>query len=362
MIQFLKHGVQRLRDFLPALAFLGGFVWDALTIGRKVSYLDLWLLFAYLLVAAGLLWWIGHRHEVLRYKLDATHTPNTPPSERPLRARIPFLLLQFLFGGLLSALCIFYFKSANHTLAWLLTLLLAFVLVANEWMDDFYHQFTLTWTLFGLCAMLLLNFLLPYMLGSIASVWFYLSTLLGAGATHFLRTHTPGVPGRIAGVWGMALLLMLAYPLDVIPPVPLVKQDIQVGLFLQRGEGDYQLRVVKAPWWAFWHAVEARVPVERGDRLYCVSAVFAPKGLHARLIHHWQYYDPHQGWQSRSRIGFTLSGGRDNGFRGYSYKQNIQAGEWRVILETEGGRTLGTHHFQVTTSPVDEGQWMVYRF
>lgn len=362
MLMILQSLVGQLRHYLPAVAFLGGFVWDAMTIGRKVSFFDLWLLLSYLLVAAGLLWWIGHRHEKLRYQLDASHLPTTPPSERPLQARIPFLLLQFLFGGLLSALCIFYFKSANHLLAWLLTLLLAFVLVANEWLDDYYHQFTLTWTLFGLCAMLLLNFLLPFVVGSIAAIWFYFSTFIGALFTHWLRKKTPACPGNGAYVWGLAFLLMLAYPLDVIPPVPLVKQDVQVGLMLERGEGTYQIRLLKAPWWEFWHRVDPRIAITHGDRLYCVSSVFAPKGLHTRLIHHWQFKDKNNRWSTRSRIGFTLSGGRDNGFRGYSYKQNLQMGDWRVILETESGRTLATHTFRVINTPMDESRWIYYQF
>src|SRR5690606_22124040 len=86
-----------------------------------------------------------------------------------------------------------------------------------------------------------------------------------------------------------------------------------------------------------------------GERLYCVTSVFAPRGLRARLYHHWQYYDSQQGWISTERIGFDLEGGRDGGFRGYTYKQNVPAGEWRVNIETEYGRTVAIHKFVVIT-------------
>jgi preprotein translocase subunit SecY len=40
---------QTLKKYLPALAFVGGFIWDALTIGRRVNALDLLILTVYLI-------------------------------------------------------------------------------------------------------------------------------------------------------------------------------------------------------------------------------------------------------------------------------------------------------------------------
>lgn len=49
-----------------------------------------------------------------------------------------------------------------------------------------------------------------------------------------------------------------------------------------------------------------------------------------------------------SRIGFTLSGGRYDGFRGYTYKQQLQAGEWKVSVETENEKTVAVQEFTIT--------------
>ena len=54
-------GFADLRRLLPAIAFFSGFLWDALTIGRKVETLDLLVLVAYLAGAAGLLWYLARR-------------------------------------------------------------------------------------------------------------------------------------------------------------------------------------------------------------------------------------------------------------------------------------------------------------
>ena len=355
---FVKTRFAHLRAYLPVLAFFGGFSWDALTIGRSVTPLDLWLLSGYLACAAVILWWLGYR----RHALVATASEDVPQiaeSRSPSFLsswwdRAPYLLLQFLFGGLFSALFILYFQSSSHLAAMLWSLGLGGLLVANEFIDGKYSRFTLTWALFGLCAMLLFNFLLPFMVGSISMVWFYLSTLAGAGLTHWLRKKTPGCPGRAAPVWVIAAMLAVAYPLDMIPPVPLVKRDIQVGRNFARVADEYRLTLEKAPRWVFWRDLSHEVHLAPGERLYCVSSVFAPGGLSTRLYHRWEHYDPFRGWVTVSRMGFGLFGGRDGGFRGYTYKQEVAPGQWRVNVETENGHTVVVHAFSVVTdAPVE---------
>lgn len=340
-----------LKRAFPAIAFFGGFLWDALTLGRSVGALDLWILTGYLAGAAGLLWSLGKR--------AASDTAGCGDDRPAWRKAAPYLVLQFLYGGLFSALFIFYFKSSSHFLAGLWALGLGALLVANEFLDDRYRRFTLTWALFGLCAMLLLNFVIPHVVGSIAAFWFFLSTLTGAGLTHWLRLKTPGQPGRIKPMWLIAGTITLAYLLDVIPPVPLVKKDIAVGQSLTVSGGQYRLQQEKSPWWMFWRETVDALYLNKGDRVYCVSAVFAPAGLTTRLQHRWQFHDDKEGWVTRSAIPFSLSGGRQGGYRGYTYKQNLAPGEWRVRVETENGRTVTVHRFEISPeAPNTDRQWV----
>ena len=64
----------------------------------------------------------------------------------------------------------------------------------------------------------------------------------------------------------------------------------------------------------------------------------------------WQHKQS-KNWVTTSRIGFSLNGGRQAGFRGYTYKQNLAAGEWRVTVETEEGHTVSADDFTVVVSP-----------
>jgi hypothetical protein len=339
---------QKLRRVLPVIAFFGGFLWDALTIGHSIHAIDLWLLTTYLVGAGGLLWFLGYSQSAAAAIEPGTETE----TENPVpwwRESGPYFLLQFLFGGLFSALFIFYFKSSSHFLATLWALGLGGLLVANEHLEERYRRFTLTWALFGLCAMLLLNFVLPHIVGSISMFWFILSTLAGAGLTHGLRLKTPGQPGRIGPVWAIAAALLLAYAADIIPPVPLVTRDIAVGHSLTK---NYHLEQEKAPWWEFWHRVKSEIHLKPGERLYCISAVFAPSGLDTRLYHRWSHYDAKRGWIDSPRIGFSLAGGREGGYRGYTWKQNLESGKWRIAVETEDGRTVTVHRFTLSAAPL----------
>ena len=164
--QQLKHHARKLGDFFPVLFFIGGFLWDALTIGRNVAASDLYIFSAYLFLAAVILYTISRPSYILVDSLQAIEKlpiwlPNWLKNaivniyKRLHYPNLPYFLLQFIFGNLLSALFILYFKSANHWLAWLMALILGVMLVANEYLEDEYKQFTLSWALFGFCAMLL---------------------------------------------------------------------------------------------------------------------------------------------------------------------------------------------------------------
>ena len=335
-----------LRRFFPAASFLGGFAWDALTIGRRVRAFDLLFLGAYLTGACVLAFALAWR---------ASRTPNglaAPPAEstgNEAPARLvglawegAYLLLQFFFGGIFSALFILYFKSSGHLGTWLTTAILGLLLVGNEFARKSYKRhFTLIWVLLALNAILLFNFALPNALGSLDPRWFYVSTAAGIGLAHGVRRLSPRRPGRILPAWLLAGALVLAWRLDMIAPVPLVEQDLAVGHGFIR-EGDrFLMMVEQAPAWQFWRRQSPTVKVAEGERLYGVSAVFAPLGVTALLEHRWEVREA-GGWRLFYRNAFQSTGGRERGFRGYSWVLNPQPGEWRLVVATQDGRTIGT--------------------
>lgn len=340
--------------YFPAFAFFAGFIWDALTIGQGVSATDLVMLSGYLFATVPIIWWL-----VKRAKLQAAQqhmdTHNVQISENEnWKTRLPYLLLQFLFGSLFSALFILYFKSASHLMALIWCVGLAALLVGNEFLENAYKRFTLTWTLFGFCAILLLNFVLPYAIGSVHAIWFYISVIVAVVFTCVLKQKISYQLGNLWPTYLVAAVLSSAYVLDVIPPVPLVKRDIQVGTQLEKVAGQYVLQQDKAPLWVFWRNTVNTVHINPGESVYCLSAIYAPRGLETRLYHRWQLYDAKKGWQTMSHIGFNVAGGRGNGFRGYTVKRNLAFGEWRVVVETENARTITVYPFEIKRKNGDQ--------
>ena len=327
-----------LRRLYPVAAFLGGFAWDALTIGQRIRVMDFWRLGAFLLGAALLTLWLARREAL-------GMTAPTPEKSRAGRFnaiawQAPYLLLQFFFGGIFSALFILYFKSSGHLGTWLMAAFLGALLVGNEFAGNHYGQrFTLTWALFALNAILLFNFALPHALGSLDPLWFYASTAAGVVLTHGLRWLAPGRPGRIWPAWGLAVVLMLAFRLDMIAPVPLVKRQLAVGQDFVQEAGRYAVQIERAAWWQWWRDQASTLHVPEGGRLYGLSAVFAPLGVTAPPEHRWEVRAP-DGWRLVYRRPFQTTGGRDRGFRGYSWVLNPLPGDWRFIVATQDGRTI----------------------
>ncbi len=328
-----------LGHYFAAISFFGGFLWDAITLGKTVQQSDLLILSGYLLGSVLILFWLAH----LSHDLIPADNPHV------WYRRAPYFLLQFLFGSMLSALFVLYFKSSSHWFALLWSLGLAGLLVGNEYLEEHYEWLPLSWSMFGLCSILLLNFLIPTLLGSVHWVWFYISTLIGVSLTHWLYARTHDKAGHIFPVWVIAFVLAMAYRFDWIPPVPLVKERVIVGSHLVKKENTFVLQVDKAEWWRFGLLSSNRIHLLPGESLYFVSSVFAPVGLKATLYHRWEYHDAKRGWVTASRIGFNLNGGRKEGFRGFTYLSNWRDGDWRVSVETEDGRTISTDHFRIDT-------------
>jgi len=150
----------------------------------------------------------------------------------------------------------------------------------------------------------------------------------------------------------------LLYFLNVIPPVPLSLKDI--GIYhsvLHRSDGTYLALYEPAPWYQFWRTTSAEYSSNNGTAA-CFSAVFAPADLQTPIHHVWEYKNAGGEWEERSRISFPISGGREEGYRGWSNKSALVPGEWRCNVETSGGALIGRISFAVlaasTTAPLSQ--------
>jgi hypothetical protein len=97
------------------------------------------------------------------------------------------------------------------------------------------------------------------------------------------------------------------------------------------------------------------VHVESGKPVIVFGAVFAPVDLNTTTYYVWQRYDDERSrWETVQRLTNRLRGGRDKGYRNYSYKTNVDPGLWRVDVESVDGRLIGRTEFSVVNAPAPD--------
>jgi hypothetical protein len=329
--------------------FGAGFLWDSLTLTRIDNLLDNALLLSYLAVAGILIVLI------LRSRAGI---PLPGPAAK-LRPCFPWVL-QFLFGGLFSSYVIFYFKSASFTRTQIFFLILVALWIGNEFLHDRLEDGRLLAVLYTFCLLSFFAFFLPVVLAAVNGAIFALAGVLSLGvslAVFSLGLGRAGVPRRLALrpvlPWiGLTLLAVnLLYLASLIPPVPLALKSAGIYHHVARAPGGYEVKHVPGPPWRFWKKWDDPFYLAPGESAYCYTAIFAPPKFRVPISHVWSRAAEGGGWVQTDRIRFEIRGGRERGFRGYTRKQGITPGRWRVEVETESGQTLGRIDFTVEASP-----------
>jgi len=321
-----KHRL--LHAVLPAGAFLGGVLWDALTLGRGVKSTDLLILAAYLAGAAVILVLMGRE---LTFKGSSKLN----------------LVLQFLFGGIFSAMVILYFLSSGVAKSFVVVVGLGAMMVSNEFLGERYRRLSLSWAVFGACTIMLLNFFLPHLMRSIHPAWFYVSLGVAIGLVVLLRRISRDEDAVVWPTLVVAAGLAVLHVLNLIPPVPLVSREMVIGSALAK-EGDrYVVRGEEIR--GGWPFRPLTLVVSNGEPIYCFNSVFVPKGIRTQITHQWYLFDRRSDdWRLTDSITFPVVGGRLGGYRGYTAKHNVSEGEWMVVAVSESGSAIASRTFLVS--------------
>lgn len=347
---------RRYERYGPVAFFLGGVLWDALTLRRIDAPTDNLLLLGYLVVLGLLLPLLTLIEAGRITQRWMTRFQDGYPAA-----------IQFCFGALFSAYVVFYSQSVSFTGNALYLGVLVVLLVVNEFLHRRLLYAALRFGLYFLACTSFLIFIIPiltrtmgywtFLAGSVLSlllVGWMLRWLYQSGAfpqkSQFFAT--------LAVVLALFGLLHGFYRFNLIPPVPLSLRD--GGIYHQvTHEGPvYRLRYEAPTALRFWQRSDRTFRYVEGDTVYCFAAVFAPTDLAQRIYHHWQRYDEQaRRWVTSDRIGYSLLGGRYTGYRGYTFKRTVQPGRWRVDVETEEGQTLGRIPFTLTPVAASPRQW-----
>jgi Protein of unknown function (DUF2914) len=336
------------KPFMPAVCFLSGVTYDTLTLTRIDRLLDNLILLFYLVLLGVLIVLTG------RWGVE-------PPSDHDKLASCsrftgwvlesrPYypMASQFLLGGLFSAYAIFYSKSATFTGTAVFFALLIMLLVANEFLRDRLSNIRLLIGLYAVVCFAFFTFFLPVITGFMNSIIFVIGAMLSVAVVlrvaQLIYRNNPDRSRREAigmTLPASALIGMLVgfYFLNWIPPVPLSFKFGGIYHDVKRAGDQFELTFEKE-WYAIWKRSDTTYPAN--TPIYCFTGVFAPVDLNTTIYHHW-YFRPNSDkpFTHADKIPIKISGGREGGYRAYSFKQGLDPGDWRVDVEAEDGRIIG---------------------
>ncbi len=336
------------KPFMPAMFFLSGVTYDTLTLTRIDRLQDNLLLLIYLLLLGILI--------VLTGRLGIEPPPDrdqlatlSPLARWALRSRPYYpMASQFLLGGLFSAYAIFYSRSATLTGTAVFLALLVFLLVGNEFLRDRLSNLRLLVSLYALVCFAFFTFFLPVMTGLMNAAVFLAGAGLSVAVTfrvvQLIYWNNPDRSRREAiGVTAPAVtligLLVGFYFMNWIPPVPLSLKFGGIYHEVKKSGDQFELSFEKQ-WYEIWKRSDTVFPAD--EPVYCFTAVFAPVALKTTVYHHWYFrLDGAKPFTHADKIPLKISGGREGGYRAYTFKQRLDPGDWRVDVETEDGRIIG---------------------
>lgn len=344
--QKLEMFFKKYQKYLPVIFFFSGFGWDSLTLTRIDKMLDNVIFFAYLLLAGCCILLIQFvEKEIIRKE-----------KIRKFKEWYP-LALQFFLGGLFSGYVVFYFQSAALTKSWIFLGLLLCLLVSNEFLEKRLNNLYLVSGLYFIAAFSFFIFFIPVLSKAMNVFTFLLGAVLGLGFTigllFFIHKKMASLSQKdvikISLPVGILFFLMIFfYFKNWIPPVPLSLKSGNIYHFVERHQDQYKLKFEQPPWYNFWEKSDKSFNYLDGDTTFCYTSIFAPTQLTKKCFHHWQKYFPgRKEWITTDRLGYEIFGGRDGGYRGYTFKRNITPGKWRVDVETEEEMLLGRIGFEV---------------
>ena len=310
---------------------------------------NFWIIIHLLVAGFGIL--------ALTYYENKAEQKNLPAVEREKFYFFLTLIIQFAFGGLFSTFFVFYLRSTSFSDSWLFILLLLVLLFGNELWKKNYTRLTFQISVLFLSLYLFLIFALPVLFHRLGADLFVLSGVLSLvvififtlllrkfSLEKFKNSHNY-IKISLASIF---ILMNALYFLNIIPPIPLaIKASGVYHEITRTADGNYTAVGEEKLWTDYFN----RYPVFHniaGDTVYVFSAVFSPANFVTKIIHQWQYYDEtKKTWVNQAKIDLPITGGREGGFRTYSFEHVVAPGLWRVRVETVSGQMLGEIRFKV---------------
>jgi len=324
--------IRNLKAHAALIFFLIGFLFDAVTINRVDDLFSVMIFIFYL----------GLSFLCLKFQRDkANYNPHPF-----MRAFIHYEneIFHFAQGSLLSAFAVIYIKSASLTNCFIFLIFFSILLIANEIKFIQRQDKKLKALLFHFTSMSFFLVYIPSLFGFV-NTWVTIFSVFIFILFSFIVHKNILIGSFFTQARLVAGSFLMLYLLGITPPVPLSLKFAGIYHHIEKKYPEYILHDER-PWWRFWHNGDQFFMARPGDKIYFFTRIFAPQGFNNKLFVRWKFLINDE-YQTSDRIPLTIMGGRDGGYRGFTYKKNYPSGKGIVFVETTDGKEVGRLSFQV---------------
>ncbi|PID83343.1 hypothetical protein CSB11_02275 [Candidatus Campbellbacteria bacterium] len=347
-----KKFIKKNNKKISILIFLGGFLFDFFTLTSIDTAYYRTIIFVYLSIALFFIFLINYGdYKNIKNKFIFSLYKNGT------------YVTQFAFGALLSGFVIFYTSSGIFAVSWPFLLLLYGLFVGNETFKRHYERFEFQIMIFYFILFAFSVFFIPITVGKMSDNVFIMSGLVSLFTILFIVKIffkiLPILKKRRYKILRNILIVFSIfntfYFLNILPPIPLSVKSTQVAHLVERNvSGQRVLTVEKRSWYEFYDKYFDVFHKIKSGKVYFFVSIFAPRGFETEIQHVWEYYDDFkEKWVQKSKVKYNIIGGRNNGYRGYSYITNAEEGDWRVTIINKRGAVIGRKSFKVEDSDGD---------
>lgn len=337
------------RMLFPAFLIVG-FIVDSLTITRVDKIFDNIIVLIYIILAGGSILIINMRIG------ESTESPFL----YKIKTFMP-LVMQYAFGGLFSAMIIFYSKSTSLLTSGPFLIALIILFIGNDKFHSKYPRLLFQIAVFYIAVLSYCLLIVPVLVGQISTAVFVLGTIVSATVMlgYFVllakllpENFTKQINNLYYTTGGILCIFYILYFLNIIPPIPLSLKDSGIYHSVTRTTaGEYHVTLERPHWYEFYRENSRTFHRTNGESVYAFSAVFAPTRINGTIYHEWSYFDEDAlRWVSIGRFPISISGGRDGGYRGYSFNNRTFDGKWRIDVETKRGQVIGRMKINIESS------------
>lgn len=265
------------------------------------------------------------------------------------------LALHFFLGTLLNVYSIFYIKSASWLSSLLFLTAMILMIFANELpFIKKSERVRFKTGLYAICLFSFFSIIFPMIFGFIGAVPFLFAVASTLGILllqlKFLRRSITEnkvlVHALFTPVVSVVSVFALFFFLGLIPPVPLSAREQGIYHSVEKRDGKFVLSTEKGKtsFLPSWKSVFIARP---GDKIYFYSQIYSPARISDEVVVHWYKEDARGNWVTQDKVPVTIRGGREEGFRVFTYKTNYEPGQWKVEMETSTGVEISRLYFEV---------------